>query len=144
MKRVVEAEGPVTADRIYKLVIMAAGFSRVTKPVRGRLNRALFAMDGVDLHELRNPQTNWPQRVARLHGTPEVVVRELGERDFYEVPLDEIAALMEDLTGGRPRRSIEVAKRRVLDAYGGRKLTKKADQYLEAALELLEDESPRV
>jgi len=144
MKSVVEAEGPVTADRIYKLVIMAAGFSRVTKPVRGRLNRASFAMDGVDLHELRNPQTNWPQRVARLHGTPEVVVRELGERDFYEVPLDEIAALMEDLTGGRPRRSVEVTKRRVLDAYGGRKLTKKADQYLEAALELLGDESPNV
>jgi hypothetical protein len=137
MKSVVEVEGPVTADRIYKLVLKAAGFVKVTRPVRHQLNRALFAMRGIDIREHRNPHTHWPQRVARLDGTPEAAVRELGDRDLYEVPLDEIATLMEDLTGGQRPRSTEDIKRRILDAYAGKKLTNKASQYLDAALDLL-------
>ena len=106
------------------------------------------------------------QQVLRLAGTPAVVVRELGERSLYEVPLNEIASLMaherRELLGrsGRGeqpahavadvirqaalrRASPERVKRAVLDAYGLIRMTQAAEQYLAAALGLLEgDNSP--
>ena len=61
-----------------------------------------------------------------------VRVRELGPRPLDEVPLDEVAELMERLaTAGA-----NDLKRAVLDAYGLVRLTAKADEYLERALDL--------
>jgi very-short-patch-repair endonuclease len=135
---IVEVEGPLTTDRAYRLYIRAAGFSRVTKQARGPLNRALFHLGSrVVFDELTNPETNWPQRVVRIPGTPPVVVRRLGDRDLYEVPLNEIAELM--LMGRRERVSStrEQLMRYVLDTYGLSRLTRRAEIYLEAAVELI-------
>jgi hypothetical protein len=61
-------------------------------------------------------------------------VRELGPRTLDEVPLDEVAELMERLaTAGA-----DDIKRAVLDTYGLVRLTAKADEYLERALALAE------
>ena len=59
-------------------------------------------------------------------------VRELGPRPLDDVPLPEIAELMERLT----TTSAADLKRAVLDAYGLVRMTSKADEYLERALEL--------
>ena len=99
--------------------------------------------------------------MLRLRDTPPVVVRELGERTLYEVPLNEIAELMghkrRELVGragggeqpahavagviqqaALRRASPERIKRAVLDAYGLIRMTQAAEQYLDAALVLLE------
>ena len=59
-------------------------------------------------------------------------MRELGPRGLDEVPLDEVAELMERLTIA----GADDLKRAVLDAYGLVRLTAKADEYLERALDL--------
>ncbi len=56
-------------------------------------------------------------------------VRELGDRILEEVPLDEIAELMRRLGGPD--------KRAVLTTYGLVRLTQRADEYLNAAIERL-------
>jgi hypothetical protein len=62
-------------------------------------------------------------------------VRELGPRTLDEVPLDEVAELMDRLaTAGA-----DDLKRAVLDTYGLVRLTTKADEYLERALDLAEE-----
>ena len=72
------------------------------------------------------------EEVLRSAGSPAVRVRELGPRALDEVPLDEVAELMERLaTAGA-----DDLKRAVLDAYGLVRLTAKADEYLERALDL--------
>ena len=164
---IVTAEGPVTADRAYRLYIRGAGSSKVTQRARAPMEQALGRLTlrrQVDVDEPDN--AGEPQQVLRLAGTPAVVVRELGERSLYEVPLNEIAELMthkrRELMGrsgasDQPahavadvirqaalrRASPERIKRAVLDAYGLIRMTQAAEQYLDAALALLEGDASR-
>ena len=94
------AEGPVTADRAYRLYIRGAGSSKVTQRARAPMEQALGRLTlrvQVEIDEFDNASE--AQQVLRLAGTPAVAVRELGERSLYEVPLNEIAELM--ATSGR-------------------------------------------
>lgn len=137
---IVEVEGPITSDRAFKLYIKAAGYSRVTRQARGPLNKALYHLgDRVVFDELNNPETNWRQRVIRRPGTPEVILRELGERDLYEVPLNEIAAVMLSRKSERNSSTRQELMRYVLDAYGLSRLTRRAENYLQAAFELMSE-----
>ena len=159
---IVTAEGPVTADRAYRLYIRGSGSSKVTQRARAPMEQALgrLTLRGqVKIDEFNN--AGEPQQVLRLSGRPAVVVRELGERSLYEVPLNEIAELMEHKRrellgragGAQPahavanviqqaalrRASPERLMRAVLDSYGLIRMTQAAEQYLTAALALLEE-----
>ena len=162
---IVAAEGPVTADRAYRLYIRGAGSSKVTQRARAPMEQALgrLTLRGqVEVDEFDNGGE--PQQVLRLSGTPAVVVRELGERSLYEVPLNEIAELMghkrRELlgragAGDRPAHAVagviqqaglrragpERLKRAVLDTYGLIRMTQAAEQYLDAALALLDEDA---
>ena len=162
---IVSAEGPVTADRAYRLYIRGAGSSKVTQRARAPMEQALgrLTLRGqVEADELDN--AGEPQQVLRLTGTAAVVVRELGERSLYEVPLNEIAELMAGKrrellgrsgAGDQPvhavagviqqaalrRASPDRVKRAVLDAYGLIRMTQAAEQYLDAALTLLDEDA---
>ena len=160
---IVTAEGPVTAERAYRLYIRGAGSSKVTQRAREPMEQALgrLTLRGqVEVDEFDSAGSH--QQVLRLTGTPAVVVRELGERSLYEVPLNEIAALMAHKrrelmgragSGDQPvhavadvirqaalrRASPERIKRAVLDSYGLIRMTQAAEQYLTAALALLDE-----
>ena len=160
---IVTAEGPVTADRAYRLYIRGAGSSKVTQRAKAPMEQALGRLTlrrQVEVDELDN--AGEVQHVLRLAGTPTVVVRELGERSLYDVPLNEIAELMSHKRGelmGRAgaddqpahavadlireaalrRASPDRIKRAVLDTYGLIRMTQAAEQYLSAALVLLEE-----
>ena len=159
---IVAAEGPVTADRAYRLYIRGAGSSKVTQRARAPLEQALGRLllrCQVDAEDFDNGGET--QQVLRLAGTPSVVARELGERSLYDVPLNEVASLMAHqrrellrpsargeqsshvvaeviMQAALRRASPERVKRAVLDAYGLIRMTQAAEQYLSAALDLLE------
>ena len=162
LAEIVAAEGPVTADRAYRLYIRGSGSSRITQRARAPMEQALYrlTMQGRVVIDEFDRDDSPQQQVLRLAGTPAVVARELGERSLYEVPLNEIAALMQrkrqELIGrsGRSdqpahavaeaikraalrRASPERLKRAVLNAYGLIRMTRAADQYLACALALL-------
>ena len=158
---IVSTEGPITADRAYRLYIRGAGSSKVTQRARAPMEQALgrLTLRGqVEVDEFDNAGET--QQVLRLTGTPAVVVRELDERSLYEVPLNEIAELMShkrrELMGragsseqpahavasviqqaALRRASPERLMRAVLDSYGLIRMTQAAEQYLTAALALL-------
>ena len=160
---IVAAEGPVTADRAYRLYIRGAGSSKVTQRAKAPMEQALGRLTlrrQVEVDELDN--AGEVQHVLRPAGTPAVVVRELGERSLYDVPLNEIAELMSHKrrelmgragAGDQPahavadlireaalrRASPDRIKRAVLDTYGLIRMTQAAEQYLSAALALLEE-----
>ena len=160
---IVTAEGPVTADRAYRLYIRVAGSSKVTQRARAPMEQALGRLTLRGLVEVDELDSGGePQQVLRLSGTSAVVVRELGERSLYEVPLNEIAELVRHKrrellgrsgAGDQPahavagviqeaalrRASPERLKRAVLDGYGLIRMTQAAEQYLDAALALLDE-----
>ena len=143
LRRIIETEGPVTTDRAYKAYIRGSGSTRVTKPARSKLTQAvnrLLDQNQVQIDELGSPGDGEYQRVLRVPGSPEIVVREIGSRDLYEVPLNEVAALMERRLEIHPGASHEDLMRYVLDTYGWKRLTDKARTYLTDAIRLMYEE----
>ena len=142
LRKIIETEGPVTTDRAYKAYVRGSGSTRVTKLARTRLDMAvarLLDQKQVQIDELVSGD-GVTQKVLRAPGSSPVVVRELGSRDLYEVPLNEVVALMERRLERVPRASHEELMRYVLNTYGWKRLTDKARTYLTAALRLMYEE----
>lgn len=140
LRRIIEAEGPITADRAYRLYIRGSGSKRVTKLARSRLEITLNRLRDqkqVEIDLLGNDGEAHAQRVLRAPGAPPVSVREIGSRDLYEVPLNEIAALMKGRLERFPGASHDQIMRFALNTYGWKRLTDKAGAYLTAAIQLM-------
>jgi hypothetical protein len=134
LAEIVAAEGPILAARAYGLYNKASGGKKLTSIARAPLSAAAYRLRMAGRIEIV-PAEDTPgqgDEILRVAGTPPVRVRELGPRSLDEVPLPEIAELMERLTTA----GADDLKRAVLDAYGLVRMTAKADEYLERALEL--------
>jgi hypothetical protein len=121
---IVAAEGPILAERAYRLYVKASGGKALTSIARAPLSGSTFRLrqaGAIDFEE--------GSEVLRPAGTPEVRVRELGPRPLDEVPLREVAELMRRL---RAAGATELP-RAVLDAYGLVRMTAKAEDFLAQA-----------
>jgi ketosteroid isomerase-like protein len=121
---IVAAEGPILAERAYRLYVKASGGKALTSIARAPLSGSTFRLrqaGAIDFEE--------GSEVLRPAGTPEVRVRELGPRALDEVPLREVAELMRRL---RAAGATELP-RAVLDAYGLVRMTAKAEDFLRQA-----------
>jgi hypothetical protein len=135
LAEIVAAEGPILAARAYALYNKASGGKKLTSIARAPLSGAAYRLRMAGRIEIV-PADETPgqgDEILRVTGSPPVRVRELGPRSLDEVPLPEIAELMERLTTA----GANDLKRAVLDAYGLVRMTAKADEYLERALELI-------
>ena len=141
---IIHAEGPVLAERAYRLYVKASGGKALTSIARAPLSGAAyrlrqagaieFAADGAP-GGASAEEGRIAADVLRPTGTGEVRVRELGPRTLDEVPLREVAELMRRL---RAAGATELP-RAVLDAYGLVRMTAKAEEYLAYAEELSRD-----
>ena len=131
---IVEAEGPILARRAFGLYTRASGGKKLTTAVKAPLAGATWRLKIQGRVEIgRDDATTIDDDdVLRVAGSAPVRVRELGSRTLDEVPLDEVAELMRRLTEA----GASDLKRAVLDTYGLVRLTGRADEYLERAIEL--------
>jgi hypothetical protein len=133
LAEIVAAEGPILASRAYGLYNKASGGKKLTSIARAPLSAAAYRLRMAGRIEIVRAEDGVQgEEVLRSAGSPAVRVRELGPRALDEVPLDEVAELMERLTMA----GADDLKRAVLDAYGLVRLTAKADEYLERALDV--------
>ena len=128
---IVDAEGPILAERAYRLYVKASGGKALTSIARAPLSGAAFRLTSAGAIEMEEGS-----EVLRPAGTPEVRVRELGPRALDEVPLREVAELMKRL---RAAGATELP-RAVLDAYGLVRMTAKAEDFLAQAQTVAESE----
>jgi hypothetical protein len=128
---IVHAEGPILADRAYRLYLRASGGKALTSIARAPLSGAAFRLRQAGAIEFDDGA-----EVLRPAGTGEVRVRELGPRTLDEVPPEEVAELMRRL---RAAGATDLS-RAVLDAYGLVRMTAKAEEYLAYAEELSQAE----
>jgi hypothetical protein len=140
MLEIVAAEGPMTATRAYSLYNRAAGGKKLTSIARAPLSSSIYWLAQERKVLLtRKDEVPWQDDdLVRLPDSPAVRVRELGPRALDEVPLDEIAALVNRLRSTRGVSGETDLKRAVLGAYGLVRLTTRADEYLGLALGLAE------
>ena len=141
LEAVVAIEGPMLATRAYAVVNRAGGGRKLTSVARAPLASALHWLVRDGRVELA-PADEVPGQgddVVRAPDAPAVRLRELGPRELTEVPLTEIAELMRRLRAAHTATRPNELKRAVLDTYGLRRLTARADEYLGAAVDLLDD-----
>jgi dethiobiotin synthetase len=124
MLEIIAAEGPMLAARAYALYNRASGGKKLTTIARAPLSSSVHWL-------ARERRILLEDEVVRLPDQPPVRVRALGDRTLEEVPLDEVAELMRRLGEQDPDR----LKRAVLSAYGLIRLTQRADEYLDRAIE---------
>ena len=141
MIEIVSAEGPITANRAYSLYNKASGGKKLTSIARAPLSSSAYWLaQERKLTLVKKDDIPWQgDDVLRMPDQPAVRVRELGPRDLDEVPLDEIAELVRRIRGASGTTDAAEMKRAVLNAYGLRRLTSKADEYLGLAIDLSED-----
>jgi dethiobiotin synthetase len=143
MLEIVGAEGPMTASRAYALYNRASGGRKLTTVARAPLSSSVYWLaQERKVVLVRKEEIPWQDDdVVRMPDSPAVRVRELGPRELIEVPLDEIAELLRRLRTAGGWRDGTGAKRAVLNVYGLKRLTSRADEYLGLALDLLGERS---
>jgi hypothetical protein len=141
MLEIVGVEGPMTASRAYALYNRASGGRKLTTVARAPLSSSVYWLGQERKVVLvRKDDIPWQDDdVVRMPDSPAVRVRELGPRALEEVPLDEIAALVRRLRAAGGIGDATASKRAVLDAYGLKRLTTRADEYLSLALDLADE-----
>ncbi|HEU4973904.1 MAG TPA: nuclear transport factor 2 family protein [Baekduia sp.] len=137
---IVHAEGPILAERAYRLYVKASGGKALTSIARAPLSGAAFRLrqaGAIEFGEDAEAGEGQAQpEVLRPAGTTEIRVRELGPRALDEVPLREVAELMRRL---RAAGATELP-RAVLDTYGLVRMTAKAEDCLRRAEELSQEQ----
>lgn len=128
---VIHAEGPVLAERAYRLYLKASGGKALTSVARAPLSGSAFRLRQAGAIEFDGEDD---QLTLRPTGTSPVRVRELGPRALDEVPLAELAELMRRLTAAGTAPGD--LKRAVLDTYSLVRLTAKADELLGHAMQV--------
>jgi hypothetical protein len=129
---IVHAEGPILAERAYRLYVRASGGKALTSIARAPLSGAAYRLRQAGAIEFEGEG-----EILRPTGVAAVRVRELGPRALDEVPLREVAELMRRL---RAAGAAELP-RAVLDTYGLVRMTAKAEDFL-ARAEALSLEAP--
>jgi hypothetical protein len=123
----VAAEGPVLAERAYRLYVRASGGKALTSIARAPLSGAAHRLRMAGAIEF-DEQAG--QEVLRPAGAAPVRVRELGSRALDEVPPGELDELVRRLAAA----GATDLPRAVLDAYGLVRMTAKAEALLTAAV----------
>lgn len=133
---IVETEGPVLAIRAYRCLVRSSGGKQVTALVRGLLDEAveeLVTSERLLIHGETGPD-GLSGGVLRCPATAPVCVRTRGPRDLEEIPLDEVAAVIEDIWSRAPLAREEALKRIVLDRFDLVRLTPGVSAHLDRAV----------
>ena len=140
MRSIIEAEGPLTAERAFKLYVRGTGYKRVTRAVQDKLDTVidrLLKQKEIEIDLLDNQVEEDAQRVVRMKGVRPVALRLIGTRAMYEVPLNEVAHLIKHRMDQRPTSTHDDLMRYVLNIYGWKRLTEKVRSYLTSAISIM-------
>jgi len=139
---IIEAEGPMYCHRAYHLYARACEIGHVGRQIRSTFDRAINR--GVTIGKLlidkqhnANAPDGYLNCVVRTPDTPEIKLRTGGGRTLEEIPLNEIAALMDMVAKQFSIHEEEQLFREVLDRYKIKRLTSKACSILERAKALI-------
>jgi len=135
---IISAEGPMLVRRAISLYSRAAGFQRAGKQIRDSLKGVLSRLERREEVMLRDEygSRDVETKVVRASGTPEVVYRTRGDRDFSDIPLSELATALKSIQANKKRLREEDLYREVLSAYNTIRLTHSVREMLKRAARL--------
>ena len=97
---IVGAEGPVQCYRAYTLYARSIGLQKIREETKLRFNRAMIRAIETEVIVVADEanRNDLIDKIARLPGSPEIVLRARGDRKIEEIPPLEIAACMRQVT----------------------------------------------
>jgi len=142
MSEILLSQGPMQGLHLFQTYAKAGGLMKITQSVKSRFMQAIkqAQKDGQVTIETENDTEadgpddprNW---IVRLNDQPRVIIRDLGDRSFSEIPLSELAALVLEIRCEDDLMGREGIARTVLDHYGLQKLTALVSRRLDRVLE---------
>jgi very-short-patch-repair endonuclease len=133
--QIIDEHGPVIVSNACKIYVSRAGYRRMGKDLSSALNKAMMSLvRGGEVNKLQELGSEYfKDAVVHRVGTPSIVVRRRGGRDFGDIPVTEIAAVIERLKNEDSALADEHLYRSVLNFYGYRRLTPKATDRIQLA-----------
>lgn len=143
MMEILKYEGPMQALSLFQTYGKASGLLKITAPMRRRFEHAL--KKGIDAGQVmiereadselkgEDDSVGW---IMRLPDQDPVMVRDLGNRSFAEIPMSELAALVLEIRSHDELIGRDGIFRAVLDHYGLQKLTALVRRRLDKVLEV--------
>ncbi len=129
---ILSVEGPMSGQRLYRVLVKVSGRQRVGSQARAATNKAMARALRKEVIAERNEmgKAGYKERIFRKADTPAVVVRPRGDREFVEVPPSEVATVMTRLEQRTPSLTAKALYRAVLDFYDTKRTTGKIQQRL--------------
>ena len=132
LEAIVRAEGPMPAHLAYRRYLTASGGQRLGSRIKRTFDQAMaLLVRSGRVAVLQDDIVGQIDKTVHAPGTPPVIVRELGDRQLWEVPPSEIQSLMSRLQETEGLHDEESVKRAVLRVYGRKSLTKATSTYLD-------------
>ncbi|MGH7207459.1 MAG: hypothetical protein ACREI2_14765, partial [Nitrospiraceae bacterium] len=130
---IVSTEGPMSAHQLYHIFVKGSGRQRLSRQSRSALKKAVWRAVREGRLDQRNEsgQTSVESRILRRAGSPSVVVRLRGNREFVEIPPSEIATVMLRLERKNSTLRGRALCRAVLDFYETKRMTANIEQRIE-------------
>ena len=122
---IVETEGPVLESRACQTYVRASGVFRVSQQMRRGLYHLLAKLEKEKriVVERADGENGYRNALLRTPNTESIIIREIGPRSFYEVPLSELTALIRVVRSSKPGVTDDQIYREVLAIYGLVRLT---------------------
>ncbi|MCY4393606.1 MAG: DUF4011 domain-containing protein [Rhodospirillaceae bacterium] len=135
LRDIVEIEGPIVTERIYRAYIRASTLQRAGRQVRKLLNKALGDLERRKIVTIVRPGTDngYAGATVRLTNSSPVVLRDRGDRDLTEIPTDELAQMYRLVRSESPGEDEEKIRREVLTRYGLTRITARVRERLSEA-----------
>lgn len=141
LTEIVASEGPIQALPLFQTYAKASGLMKIAAPVRKRFERALLAGEksgAVMITRENDPEAKGEDDsvcwIVRLPDMPEVIVRDLGNRGFADIPMRELAAVVLDVRTSDDLMGRDDIYRAVLAHYGLQKVTALVKRRLDTVL----------
>lgn len=137
LTEIVSQNGPIMSEHAYHIYLERAGIRRLGRQIQKRFNRSMAALvrSGAVLVVNHADHEGQKDMVVKTPDQEDVVIRTHLDRPLEMIPLNEIRALMKQIRDSQLWLDEEDIMRTVLERYGLKRLTKKAEAILNEALQ---------
>lgn len=132
LREIVETEGPMVTERIYPAYIRASSLQKAGRQVKQALNRALRDLElrRVVTIDRQGTGNGYARAIVRLTDNPQTVLRDRGDRDLGEIPIDELAQMCRLVRSEHTGEDEEAIRRELLTRYGLTRMTTRVREKL--------------
>jgi len=142
---IVRRDGPILTHHACRLYVQAAGYRKMGKELRSALNKDMqSAINAGDvIQEREGKSTYFKDRVVHAKGTPGVIVRSKGKRQFSEIPISEVIQVLKLIKVRSYRLHGEALHREIMSFYDTKRLTHGISEHLDLIEKIAREEDGR-